>query len=56
MSEYQPVLGFSKKFQAGLLVLMIKDFDFLRLIDSEISTKYLDGGEAYLKLLKLIKK
>ena len=55
MSEYQPVLGFSKKFQAGLLVLMIRDFDFLRLVESEISTKYLDAGEAYLKLLKLIK-
>ncbi len=55
MTEHQATLGFSKKFQAGLLVLMIKDFDFLRLIDPEISTKYLDAGEAYLKLLKLIK-
>lgn len=53
MSEIQ--LPFSKKYQAGLLVLMIRDFDFLRLIDSEITTKYLDAGEAYLKLLKIIK-
>ena len=55
MSEFAPQLGFNKKFQAGLLVLMIKDFDFLRLIESEMSTKYLDAGEAYLKLLKLVK-
>ena len=55
MSEFQPVMGFSKKFQAGLLVLMIKDFDFLRLVEPEMSVKYLDAGEAYLKLLKLIK-
>lgn len=55
MSEFQPTLGFNKKFQAGLLVLMIRDFDFLRLIEGEISVKYLDAGEAYLKLLKLIK-
>jgi KaiC/GvpD/RAD55 family RecA-like ATPase len=55
MGEYQATLGFNKKFQAGLLVLMIRDFDFLRLIEGEISTKYLDAGDAYLKLLKLIK-
>lgn len=55
MSEFTPTLGFNKKFQAGLLVLMIRDFDFLRLIEGEISVKYLDAGEAYLKLLKLIK-
>jgi len=55
MSEFTPQFGFTKKFQAGLLVLMIRDFDFLRLIEAEISVKYLDAGEAYLKLLKLIK-
>ena len=55
MGEHKPVLSFSKKFQAGLLVLMIRDFDFLRLIEAELSVKYLDAGEAYLKLLKIIK-
>ena len=55
MGEINPQIPFSKKFQAGLLVLMIRDFDFLRLIEAELSTKYLDAGEAYLKLLKLIK-
>ena len=55
MSEINPQIPFSKKFQAGLLVLMIRDFDFLRLTEAEISVKYLDAGEAYLKLLKLIK-
>lgn len=55
MGEINPQIPFSKKFQAGLLVLMIRDFDFLRLVEGEISVKYLDAGEAYLKLLKLIK-
>lgn len=52
--ELKVKIGFNKKFQAGLLVLMIKDFEFLKLVESEISTKYLDAGEAYLKLLKII--
>ena len=55
MSDFTPILAMSKKFQAGLLVLMIRDFDFLRLIEPDISTKYLDAGEAYIKLLRIIK-
>lgn len=55
MEHKELILPFNKKFQAGLLVLMIRDFDFLKLIEAEVSTKYLDAGEAYLKLLKIIK-
>lgn len=48
-------LPFNKKFQAGLIVAMIKDYDFYRNISDDLLPSYLDAGQAHIKLLKIVK-
>jgi hypothetical protein len=47
-------LPFDSKFQGGLLYLLTSDYDFLRNIINDFQAKYLDAGEAHIKLFKLI--
>ena len=53
--EHLITLPFSKKFQAGLLVQIIKDWEFCRNVIDDFSPSYLDAGAAHIKLLKIIK-
>lgn len=53
--QIQP-LPFDKRFQSGLLYLMLNDCDFLRSMVDDLSFKHFDAGEAHIKLYKLIVK
>lgn len=55
MSNIPTNLPFSKKFQAGLIAQLILDYDFLRNIIDDITPGHLDGSNAHIKLLKIVK-
>lgn len=50
----ETTLPFDSRFQGGLLYLLASDYDFLRNVLPEFHSKYLDAGEAHIKLFKLI--
>ncbi len=50
----ETTLPFDNRFQGGLLYLLASDYDFLRNVLPEFHSKYLDAGEAHIKLFKLI--
>lgn len=56
MTDKKSALPFSGKFQAGLINLLVTDFEFFRSIIDDLSEKHFDQGEAYVKLVRLIKK
>ena len=47
-------LPFTRKFQMGLLVTMIRDYEFLKLIIEDLKPEYIDAGVGSIKLLKII--
>ena len=48
-------LPFNKKFQAGLIVQLVQDYDFFRNVSDDLTPAHLDSSQAHIKLLKIIK-
>lgn len=54
MEKY--ALTFDSKFQSGLLMLLITDYEFMRSVIEDLAPGHFDGSESHVKLFKLVKR
>ena len=47
-------IGFTPKFQAGALALLLTDMDFASSVIESLEPSYFDAGEIYIKFLRFV--